>query len=220
MEKHTSRSHIKGRQEVNQPTQSKPLKASEAKTIAKQSMREQQGKTWSVDKAASRASSISSIKKSQASDSNTSKNFRLRKESESGRRSRGSSVSQRDKECVIVPGLRADESDSMQGGKVMEIEYDVSIDHKDQEGFRVTARKIETSLDGMPDFPAGPASNISTDDMVELIGRLGKIVDLGLRPGDLAGLVMKKYKNCIMLDLPGSRPCKLVWHYNGKVYIG
>ena len=55
---------------------------------------------------------------------------------------------------------------------------------------------------------------------MSLIGRLGKVVDLGLKAGDFSGLVMKKYKNCIMLDLPGAKACKLVWHYNGKVYIG
>jgi len=31
---------------------------------------------------------------------------------------------------------------------------------------------------------------------------------------------MKKYKNCVMLDLPTSRSLKLVWHYNGKIYVG
>jgi hypothetical protein len=31
---------------------------------------------------------------------------------------------------------------------------------------------------------------------------------------------MKKYKNCIMLDLPTPRKLKLVWHYNGKIYVG
>ena len=33
-------------------------------------------------------------------------------------------------------------------------------------------------------------------------------------------LVMKKYKNCIMVDLPGAKHIKLVWHYNGKIYLG
>lgn len=31
---------------------------------------------------------------------------------------------------------------------------------------------------------------------------------------------MKKYKNCIMIDLPNAKDLKMVWHYNGKLYIG
>lgn len=31
---------------------------------------------------------------------------------------------------------------------------------------------------------------------------------------------MKKYKNCIMFDLPNPRGYKIVWHYSGKLYIG
>ena len=31
---------------------------------------------------------------------------------------------------------------------------------------------------------------------------------------------MKKYKNCIMLDMPHQQAVKIVWHYNGKLYIG
>lgn len=37
--------------------------------------------------------------------------------------------------------------------------------------------------------------------------------------GEAQRLVMKKYKNCIMLDLEQSQS-KLVWHYNGKLYVG
>lgn len=34
-------------------------------------------------------------------------------------------------------------------------------------------------------------------------------------------IIMKKYKNCIMLDLPvQGNNIKLVWHYNGKIYLG
>lgn len=33
-------------------------------------------------------------------------------------------------------------------------------------------------------------------------------------------IIMKKYKNCIILDLPGDKNWKLVWHYSGKIYIG
>ena len=33
-------------------------------------------------------------------------------------------------------------------------------------------------------------------------------------------IIMKKYKNCIMLDIPNVNLLKLVWHYSGKFYIG
>jgi len=45
-------------------------------------------------------------------------------------------------------------------------------------------------------------------------------MDMNMKEGELHKLVMKKYKNCIMLDLPHSPGTKLVWHYTGKLYIG
>jgi hypothetical protein len=31
---------------------------------------------------------------------------------------------------------------------------------------------------------------------------------------------MKKYKNCVIVDLPNIQKLKLVWYYSGKLYIG
>jgi hypothetical protein len=32
-------------------------------------------------------------------------------------------------------------------------------------------------------------------------------------------MVMKKYKNCLIFNLPETNK-KVIWHYEGKVYIG
>lgn len=50
--------------------------------------------------------------------------------------------------------------------------------------------------------------------------KLNKLLHLELKENELYRLIMKKYKNCIMIDLPNAKNLKMVWHYNGKLYIG
>lgn len=56
--------------------------------------------------------------------------------------------------------------------------------------------------------------------MVVLIRALAKGLGFELKEVELQKLIMKKYKNCIMLDLPIGKGQKLVWHYTGRVYVG
>jgi hypothetical protein len=37
---------------------------------------------------------------------------------------------------------------------------------------------------------------------------------------ELASCSLKKYKNCVMFELPKNNSFKIVWHYKGKLYIG
>ena len=56
--------------------------------------------------------------------------------------------------------------------------------------------------------------------MMSLIKSIGIILQIDLKIGELNKIIMKKYKNCIMLDIPNVNLLKLVWNYSGKFYIG
>lgn len=55
---------------------------------------------------------------------------------------------------------------------------------------------------------------------MSLIKSIGIILQIDLKIGELNKIIMKKYKNCIMLDIPNVNLLKLVWNYSGKFYIG
>lgn len=56
--------------------------------------------------------------------------------------------------------------------------------------------------------------------MAELIRKICTSLGIDFEDNEIHKLIMKKYKNCIMLDLPTQRKIKLVWHYNGKIFVG
>ncbi len=37
---------------------------------------------------------------------------------------------------------------------------------------------------------------------------------------ELTGCSLKKFKNCIMFELPNNSHFRIVWHFSGKLYIG
>ena len=84
----------------------------------------------------------------------------------------------------------------------------------------VQKRNIAFTNLKMPVFSQPPSPNVTVENMVSLIKQLGRAVNILFKDRELHHVIMKKYKNCIMLDLPADASAKLVWHYNGKIYLG
>lgn len=55
---------------------------------------------------------------------------------------------------------------------------------------------------------------------MELILQILPYSNLSYGPDDLTDCILKKYKNCLMFEMKRFVETKIVWYYNGKLYIG
>lgn len=54
---------------------------------------------------------------------------------------------------------------------------------------------------------------------MKIAEKLCKLLDLPFKRDKINQIIMKKYKNCLIFNLPETNK-KVIWHYTGKLYVG
>jgi hypothetical protein len=72
----------------------------------------------------------------------------------------------------------------------------------------------------IPDIPSPPKPSTSPEVVMDLILRVLPFSGQTYSEKDMVGCSLKKYKNCIMFELPNNPGFRIVWHYAGKLYMG
>lgn len=72
----------------------------------------------------------------------------------------------------------------------------------------------------IPSIPEAPHPSTTVEELCGSIKQLIKLLHLEVKEEGLSGIIMKKYKNCLIADLPSPQKLKMVWYFTGKLYIG
>ena len=72
----------------------------------------------------------------------------------------------------------------------------------------------------IPQIPPPPNPHTTTEQLMDIIMKVLPYSDETYSVGELDNCILRKYKNCVMFELPNNSSFRLVWYFSGKLYMG